>query len=65
LQLDRSARLFSPPSGIFGDLEPPVAADGRQLAFMRNYGASRSNVFVADLVTGNLRQVTQDAADVL
>jgi Tol biopolymer transport system component len=51
-------------SGGWDDREPAFSPDGRQIAFASDRGGGSYNVWILDVGTGALRQLTRAAADV-
>src|SRR6185436_17569656 len=52
-------RLTSDP---LNDLDPRWSPDGTRIAFSRGAGGQSSDVFVMDVATGNVTQLTTDPA---
>ncbi|MGO9256834.1 MAG: protein kinase domain-containing protein [Bryobacteraceae bacterium] len=57
-------KLTDPPAGAYGDFDPSVSPDGRQLVFTREIADHNFDLFVADLHGGNTagapRRITND-----
>ena len=57
-------RLIDPPADAWGDGNPSVSPDGRQLVFVRSFGDYNQDLFVAELRNGNsvaaLRRLTSE-----
>jgi eukaryotic-like serine/threonine-protein kinase len=57
-------KLTDPPAGAFGDFDPSISPDGRQVAFTRAFSDRNQDVFVAGLRDGNIasepRRITND-----
>lgn len=58
-------RISDPGAGVLGDSLPAVSPDGARLAFVRWRTTGASDVFVQDLRSGRLRQLTHDQVEVL
>ena len=56
--------LFDSPPGAFGDRDPSLSPDGRQLVFSRNTATFDGDLYLADFqdgrLTGKPRQLTHD-----
>ncbi len=56
-----TAPLTTPPPYSEGDLDPAFAPDGRRVAFTRSIAASTEDVYLVDLATRAVEQVTTDS----
>ncbi|MFQ5525829.1 MAG: winged helix-turn-helix domain-containing protein [Thermoanaerobaculia bacterium] len=63
LRNGRSQRLTDLASAQMEDTAPLFSADGRRLAFRRKLGDAEYEMFVADIYSGEIRQLTFDSED--
>lgn len=56
--------LTDPPSQSLGDMRAAASPDGRYIAFQRTLAREVSNLFVLELGTGYLRQLTYSNSDI-